>query len=125
MTISLQGQTVVVTGGARRLGRAIALECARARADVAITYRTSAQEAAQTVRDLEAINPRGRFSSFALDVTSNSEVAGLVKRVEDELGGATGSGQQRGDFRAHSVWPRWTNPTSTRTSMPTSKAPFC
>ena len=40
MTISLAGQTVVVTGGARRLGRAIALECARAGADVVITYRT-------------------------------------------------------------------------------------
>ena len=89
MTISLDGQTVVITGGAKRLGRAIALECARAGADVAITYRTSKDEADQTVADLQKIAPQRRFSAYPLDVSSNSEVVKFVRIIEQELGGAT------------------------------------
>ncbi len=89
MTISLEGQTVVVTGGARRLGRAIALECARAGADVVITFRNSREEAAQTVEDLRAIAPDQRFASYFLDVSSDVEVADFVRWLEAEFGGAT------------------------------------
>ena len=89
MTISLEGQTVVVTGGARRLGRAIALECARAGADVVITYRTSQTEAAQTVGELQVIAPNAKFASYALDVSVNSDVVKFVDWMEHEFGGAT------------------------------------
>ena len=41
----LQGKTALVTGAARRLGRASALALAHAGADVAITFRNSAREA--------------------------------------------------------------------------------
>ena len=89
MTISLDGQIVVVTGGAKRLGRAIALECARAGADVAITYRHSRAEAAQTVRDLQNIAPNRRFSAHQLDVSSNSEIVDFVQIIREQFGGAT------------------------------------
>ena len=89
MTISLEGQTVVVTGGARRLGRAIALECARSGADVVVTYRASQTEAAQTVADLENIAPDKNFASYGLNVTSDSEIARFVSWLEAEFGGAT------------------------------------
>ena len=89
MTISLENQTVVVTGGARRLGRAIALECARAGADVIITYRTSRDAAAQTVRDLQEISPNKRFAAFDLDVSSGARIAEFVAIIEREWGGAT------------------------------------
>jgi len=52
----LQGKTALVTGAARRIGRAIALTLAEAGADVAITYLASQPEAEQTVRDLAACN---------------------------------------------------------------------
>ncbi|HEU5339960.1 SDR family NAD(P)-dependent oxidoreductase [Edaphobacter sp.] len=52
----LQGKTALVTGAARRIGRAIALTLAEAGADVAITYLASQPEAEQTVRDLAAYN---------------------------------------------------------------------
>jgi 3-oxoacyl-[acyl-carrier protein] reductase/pteridine reductase len=51
----LHGKSALVTGGARRIGRGLALALARAGADVAITYRTSRAEAAQTAREIEAL----------------------------------------------------------------------
>ena len=53
------GQTALVTGAAKRLGRAISLALAEAGADVAITYRASVDEARETVAELRAlgVNP--------------------------------------------------------------------
>src|SRR5208282_4300359 len=48
----LSGKTVLVTGAAKRLGRAIALAAAENGADVAITFRESAREARAVVREL-------------------------------------------------------------------------
>jgi 3-oxoacyl-[acyl-carrier protein] reductase/pteridine reductase len=50
--VSLTGQVVLVTGAAKRIGREIALELARAGANIAITYNVSQREAEQTVRDI-------------------------------------------------------------------------
>ncbi|HEX8235508.1 MAG TPA: SDR family oxidoreductase [Abditibacteriaceae bacterium] len=89
MTISLAGQTVVVTGGAVRVGRAIALECARAGANVAITYNRSGQEAQETVRTLQQVNPDGKFVALPLEVSNADAVATFRERVLDALGGVT------------------------------------
>lgn len=48
-------KTALVTGGARRVGRAIALRLASAGMDVAITYRTGKAEAAEVVAAIEAM----------------------------------------------------------------------
>ena len=50
----LEGKTVLVTGAAKRIGRAIALALAERGANVAITYLDSQIEAEQTVRELAA-----------------------------------------------------------------------
>jgi NAD(P)-dependent dehydrogenase (short-subunit alcohol dehydrogenase family) len=50
----LSGKAVLVTGAAKRIGRAIALTLAEAGASVAITYLGSQPEAEATVRDLAA-----------------------------------------------------------------------
>jgi NAD(P)-dependent dehydrogenase (short-subunit alcohol dehydrogenase family) len=50
----LKGKTVLVTGAARRIGRAIALVLAERGANVAITYLNSQPEAEKTVRGLAA-----------------------------------------------------------------------
>ncbi|MCL6463468.1 SDR family NAD(P)-dependent oxidoreductase [Pseudacidobacterium ailaaui] len=52
---SLQGKAALVTGAARRIGRTLALTLARAGADVAITYRSSEEEARRTLEDLRAL----------------------------------------------------------------------
>lgn len=49
----LQGQVALVTGGARRIGRSIALALASAGARVAVHYRTSEGDAQATRRDIE------------------------------------------------------------------------
>ena len=52
---ALAGKSVLVTGAAKRIGRAIALRLAASGANVAITYRGSQPEAEETVRDLAAL----------------------------------------------------------------------
>jgi NAD(P)-dependent dehydrogenase (short-subunit alcohol dehydrogenase family) len=52
MTMSLTGKAALVTGGAKRIGRAIALALAEQGADVAITYLSSQPEAEKTVHAL-------------------------------------------------------------------------
>ncbi len=81
----LLGKTVLITGGAKRLGRASALALARAGADVAITFNRSAQEAQHTVVDLAGIGVR----AFALrcDITIERSVKSMIKEAVRELGG--------------------------------------
>jgi NAD(P)-dependent dehydrogenase (short-subunit alcohol dehydrogenase family) len=80
----LRGKTALVTGAARRLGRASALALAQAGADVAITFRDSAREARETVVDLSAHGVR----AFALrcDVTDEASVRAMMKEAGRELG---------------------------------------
>jgi NAD(P)-dependent dehydrogenase (short-subunit alcohol dehydrogenase family) len=80
----LQGKTALVTGAARRLGRASALALAQAGADVAITYRNSAREARETVVDMSALGVR----AFALrcDVTDEASIRAMMKEAGRELG---------------------------------------
>jgi NAD(P)-dependent dehydrogenase (short-subunit alcohol dehydrogenase family) len=80
----LLGKTALVTGAARRLGRASALALARAGADVAITFLNSAKEARETVVDLSGLGVR----AFALrcDVTSEASVKATMKEAGRELG---------------------------------------
>src|SRR5260370_22814393 len=81
---SLHGKTALVTGAARRLGRASALALARAGADVAITFLSSAKEARETVVDLSGLGVR----AFALrcDVTDEASVKAMMKEAGRELG---------------------------------------
>ncbi len=54
----LRNTTALVTGGAKRLGREVALALAARGADVLVHFGTSADEAARTCRDLERLGVR-------------------------------------------------------------------
>ncbi|HET8887640.1 MAG TPA: SDR family oxidoreductase [Candidatus Angelobacter sp.] len=51
----LKGKTVFITGGASRLGKAIALAMAQSGANVAFTFRSSANEARETIKEIKAV----------------------------------------------------------------------
>jgi NAD(P)-dependent dehydrogenase (short-subunit alcohol dehydrogenase family) len=75
----LHGQTALVTGAAKRIGRAIALAYAGAGANIAITYRESSAEAEQTVRDLTEQGIEA--SAHRCDFDSPDAIAACVPRV--------------------------------------------
>jgi 3-oxoacyl-[acyl-carrier protein] reductase/pteridine reductase len=80
----LNGKTVLVTGAARRLGRATALALAEAGADVAITFLNSSREARDAVVDLSGHGVRA--FAFRCDVTDQASVRAMMKDVGRELG---------------------------------------
>ena len=69
-------KTALVTGGAKGIGRGIALTLAAAGFDVVISYRGSRQEAAETVEALRALG--GRAAILQADVTVPEEAEKLV-----------------------------------------------
>jgi len=81
----LTGKTMLVTGAAKRLGRAIALAAAENGADVAITYRESEREARAVVKELAEYDVNAL--AVRCDVTDERSVHELVKEVARELGG--------------------------------------
>jgi NAD(P)-dependent dehydrogenase (short-subunit alcohol dehydrogenase family) len=81
----LDGKVALITGGAKRLGRASALALAKAGADVAITFRESAREAQHTVIDIGSFGVRA--VAVRCDVTDEKSVKAAIKETKRELGG--------------------------------------
>jgi NAD(P)-dependent dehydrogenase (short-subunit alcohol dehydrogenase family) len=80
----LSGKSTLVTGGARRIGREIALTLARAGADVAITYRNSGAEALQTAAEIESLGCRAL--AVDCDVRSEVSVRAAIQSVVGKFG---------------------------------------
>ena len=75
---SLLGCVALVTGSAKRLGRAVALRLAAEGADVVVHYRTSAAEARSAVAEIEKLGRRAVSIAADLDRVSD------IKRLFDE-----------------------------------------
>lgn len=80
----LNGKVVLVTGAARKIGRALAHTMARAGADVAITFRESDMAAQQTLLELAATGQRSM--ALRCDVRDPDSVRASVAAVVDEFG---------------------------------------
>jgi len=80
----LRGQKALVTGGAKRIGRALALALAQAGADVAITYRGSDADANKTVEDLQRFGVKA-ISAFC-NVREEESVLDAAEYVLGEFG---------------------------------------
>jgi 3-oxoacyl-[acyl-carrier protein] reductase/pteridine reductase len=83
-TLPLAGKTALVTGGARRIGRAIAMALAAGGANVAITYRGSQGEAEETVRDLAAFDVDAL--AVRTDLGDAESIRETVAAVVEEFG---------------------------------------
>ena len=82
-----RGSVALVTGAAKRLGRAIALRLARGGCRVAVHYRGSRAEAEGVVREIAAAG--GEARAFAADLARAESAARLVAAVGKGLGPIT------------------------------------
>lgn len=82
--MKLEGRVVLVTGAARRVGRAIALRLARAGCDLAVHYRRSATEAAETVAACRAHGVAAE--AFGADLADPDAPEQLVRVVLARFG---------------------------------------
>jgi len=80
----LSGRVALVTGGGRGIGREIALELARAGADVAVNYHGESARAQATVDEITTLGVR------ALTVGADVGDASAVQRMVEEVTAALG-----------------------------------
>jgi NAD(P)-dependent dehydrogenase (short-subunit alcohol dehydrogenase family) len=80
----LTGKTALVTGAAKRIGRAIALRLAESGANVAITYLGSQAEAEDTVRELARLDVDA--IAIRADLTDPESIRQTVAAVIEEFG---------------------------------------
>ena len=74
----------LVTGGGRRIGRAIALALGRAGAHVIINYNQSREGAQATAREIAALEVRA--VALRADVSRSSQVAAMFRAIEKRFG---------------------------------------
>jgi NAD(P)-dependent dehydrogenase (short-subunit alcohol dehydrogenase family) len=77
-------KTALVTGAARRIGRAIALALAQRGWDVVVHYARSADEAHATVAQIEALGQRAL--ALQCDLNDEAAVRSLIRRASTQLG---------------------------------------
>lgn len=82
--MQLEGQTALVTGASRGLGRAIALRLAAGGAAIGVNYRTRAAEADSVVGAIRAAG--GRAFACPADIGDASLIVPMFESVEKELG---------------------------------------
>ena len=81
---ALSGRVAIVTGGGRGIGREIALELARAGADVAVNYHDEPEGARATAAEIETLGVRGM--AVAADVGDAAAVRRMMEEVTANLG---------------------------------------
>jgi NAD(P)-dependent dehydrogenase (short-subunit alcohol dehydrogenase family) len=75
---------MLVTGGAKRIGRAIALAAAAEGFDIAIQYRTGEKEAADVVREISAMGRRA--VALFCDLSHTETVGHLMRQATEAMG---------------------------------------
>ena len=81
---TLEGQTAIVTGAGRGIGRAIAITLASRGIKVALVARTEEQ-----LRDVQAeiASSGGEAEVFPTDITDDSDITALLKGAAERFGG--------------------------------------
>ncbi len=82
--MQIPGSTALVTGGGRRVGKAIVLALAAAGADVAIHYNSSASEAEKTADEARALGVAA--GTFEADLSDPESASRLIEDVGGSFG---------------------------------------
>jgi 3-oxoacyl-[acyl-carrier protein] reductase len=82
--MTLKGQTAIVTGAGRDIGRACALQLAADGANVALSYHSSGEGAESAVAEIKANG--GNAIAVQADLSDSSGVDALVKQAVDAFG---------------------------------------
>lgn len=77
--MNLTGKTVLVTGGALRIGRAIVLAFARRGANVLVHYHNSKKEAEDLVREIRRLGVEGQ--GFAANLSKLVEINRMTEQI--------------------------------------------
>jgi len=78
------GMVAVVTGGGRGIGRCVAIELAKAGADVAILYRKKPEPAAETKAELEKLGKKA--DAYQCDVSDSELVHETFAKIIKDMG---------------------------------------
>jgi pteridine reductase len=79
-------QTALITGGAKRVGRAITEHLADKGWNVIIHYNRSAEDAITLVQDLSTKYPKQLFSSVTANLANSHEVVSLIPNIVGKRG---------------------------------------
>jgi NAD(P)-dependent dehydrogenase (short-subunit alcohol dehydrogenase family) len=82
--MELQGKVALVTGAAKRLGRAIALALGERGAQIAVHFRSSEREAMETVATLQTMGVSAL--PFCADLTDETQVRKLMDDIAQTFG---------------------------------------
>lgn len=82
--IDLTGKVALVTGSSRGIGRGCAVEMARCGADVAVNYRSHADEAEEVAEEIRSLGRKAAV--FGVDVSDRAAVDDMVQGAVSELG---------------------------------------
>ena len=80
------GKVVLITGGAKGIGRAIALELAKNQYDIVINYLTSNQEA-ECLKEHIIQQYHVRCLALKADVSKEDQVEKMIQEIDKRLGG--------------------------------------
>jgi NAD(P)-dependent dehydrogenase (short-subunit alcohol dehydrogenase family) len=83
--MTIHGKVALITGSAKRIGRAIALELARRGARIAVHYRSETAEAEETLKSIQAAGSDGAI--FRAELTDNNAVTRMFQDIGKTLGG--------------------------------------
>ncbi|RXJ02525.1 SDR family oxidoreductase [Anaerobacillus alkaliphilus] len=84
LSVNLENQVAIITGGGTGIGRAIAIRLAEAGVKVAVNYNYSKDEAFQVVSAITTNG--GEAAAYQCDVTNEEQVIEMMNKVTEDLG---------------------------------------
>ena len=84
MTYSISGRTVLVTGGARRIGKALCIGLAKAGANVIVHFNNSREAAASVADEIHSLGKRAW--TLETDLSDRDQCASMMDRANEMSG---------------------------------------